>query len=370
MQPLRTAAGKRAFVEKLLRWFALVMRPLPWRGNYEPYAVWISEIMLQQTRMERGVEYFKAWMHRFPDIRSVAEAREEAILAAWEGLGYYSRARNLHAAAKRIMAESHGIFPRFFKDIRALPGVGEYTAGAIAAIAFDDPVPAVDTNVMRVFARVCDIDIPLSDKAAKAYITETVRSLLSSGSPRLIIQGLMELGALVCRGIPNCGQCPVDAFCTARRLGVASARPPKKPKGAIVRLEMAAGILVRKGRILIRKRRPGGLWGGLWEFPGGNVGPGKSPEKALVRYLADETGITATIREKIAIVRHSYTTNRVVVHGYLCDVAGVLLPSFRDEERGKWVRIAEIDSYPFPAGHRKLLERLGWKEGGESASRR
>jgi A/G-specific adenine glycosylase len=325
--------------------------------------------MLQQTRMERGVEYFKAWMRRFPDIRSVAEAREEAILTAWEGLGYYSRARNLHAAAKCIMADHHGEFPRSLDAIQALPGVGDYTAGAIAAIAFDDPVPAVDTNIMRVFARMDDIASPLSDRGARIHVAETVGSLLSFGSPRLIIQGLMELGALVCGRTPNCGQCPVAGFCAAHRLGVASARPPKKPKAAVASLEMTAGILMRKGRVLIRKRRPGGLWGGLWEFPGGSVEPGESPEDALVRRLEGETGIAPAIREKIAVVRHGYTTNRVIVHGYLCDAAGAPLPSFRGAERGKWVRIAEIDRYAFPAGHRKLLERLGWKEGGESASR-
>ena len=365
MQPFRTAAGRKAFVEKLLRWFALAMRPLPWRGNYDPYAVWIAEIMLQQTQMERGVEYFTAWMRRFPDIRSVAEAREEAILAAWEGLGYYSRARNLHAAAKRIMADHHGEFPRSFEAIRALPGVGDYTAAAIAAIAFDDPAPAVDTNIMRVLSRICDIDATSSDRGARMRVAETAGSLLPFGSPRLIIQGLMELGALVCGRTPNCGQCPVAGLCAAHRLGVAFARPPKKPKAATVRLETAAGILVRKGRVLIRKRRSGGLLGGLWEFPGGSVEPGESPEDALVRRLAGETGIAPAIREKIGVVRHSYTTNRVVVHGYLCDAPGVPLPSFRDAERGKWVRIAEIGRYTFPAGHRKLLERLGWKESGE-----
>ncbi len=221
MQPVfdLSAEQKKAFAQTLQDWFTAHMRPLPWRETYEPYGVWVSEIMLQQTQMERGVSYYANWMRRFPTIRSVAEAGEEAVLKAWEGLGYYSRARNLHAAAKKILAEHGGEFPRDVRDIRALPRVGEYTAGAIAPSAFTQPVPAIDANVMRVFSRICDIDVPLTHPGVKAFILEAVHSLMPSGTPRLFVQALMELGALVCAKKPDCPACPLADYCDARRLG-------------------------------------------------------------------------------------------------------------------------------------------------------
>ncbi len=352
---------KNEFADPLLRWFASAMRPLPWRGTYDPYSVWISEIMLQQTQMERGVRYFNAWMRRFPDIRSVAEAEEEAILAAWEGLGYYSRARNLHAAARRVMAEHAGVFPRDPEAIRALPGVGEYTAAAIAAIAFNLPEAAVDANVLRIFARICDIDAPVSGKAVRAFVAGAVRSLMPADSPRLFVQALMEFGALVCGKVPKCGECPLARLCAARRLGTVPDRPRKGGKAGYTALETTAGILLRGDLVFIRKRPPDGLWAGLWEFPGGSLGPGEDPERAAVRHAGEASGMTVAVREKIAVVRHGYTTFRVTMHGYLCGVSGDA-PSARSEAEGVWIPRGEIGRYAFPAGQRKLLERLGWKK--------
>ena len=211
MQPVFDLTGERKkdFAAGLLAWFERAMRPLPWRETYDPYSVWISEIMLQQTQMERGVAYFNAWMRLFPDIPSVADAPEEAVIKAWEGLGYYSRARNLHKAAKIIIQEHGGAFPRDVGAIRALPGIGEYTAGAIASIAYNEPVPAVDANVMRIFSRICDIDVPLTHAGVKEFVTSAVRSLMPEDSPRLFTQALMELGALVCAQKPDCPACPL-----------------------------------------------------------------------------------------------------------------------------------------------------------------
>lgn len=219
-----TPARKKEFGEKLLAWFAANMRPLPWRKSYDPYSVWVSEIMLQQTQMGRGVAYFNAWMEQFPTVAAVADADEETVLKAWEGLGYYSRARNLHAAAKRIMQDYGGAFPRDIQTLRSLPGIGEYTAGAIAAIAFNGPEPAVDANVMRIFARICDIDVPLAHPGVKQFITETAASLMAGQEPRLFVQALMELGALVCAKKPGCDECPLAGYCEARRLGTAGKR--------------------------------------------------------------------------------------------------------------------------------------------------
>ncbi len=350
-------ADRRDFSRLLLQWFAAAMRPLPWRADYDPYHVWISEIMLQQTQMERGVRYFEAWLRRFPDIRSVAEADENAILSAWEGLGYYSRARNLHAAAKRIMVEHGGRFPQSLEAIAALPGVGGYTAGAIASIAFNLPVIAVDANVLRIFARILDLETPPTEKANRLLVEKTVRELMPDDSPRLFNQALMELGALVCAKTPRCDACPVGRFCAARQNGTEGRRPVKPAKAGYRSHERVAGVILCGDNVLIRKRPPTGLWAGLWEFPGGDILFGETPKTALARVLRDELGIAATVGEEIAVVRHGYTTNRVTLHGFICSAAAPL----PDVTGCDWVGIGELGGYAFAAGQRKLLERLGWK---------
>ena len=355
------AARKKAFAAKLLDWFAANMRPLPWRKTYDPYSVWISEIMLQQTQMERGVAYFTAWMQTFPTIDSVAVADEDMILKAWEGLGYYSRARNLHKAAKKIVQDFGGAFPQEIADIRSLPGVGEYTAGAIAAIAFNRPEVAVDANVMRVFARVCDIDVPLTFPGVKSFIANAVSSLMPVDSPRLFVQALMELGALVCSKKPDCPSCPLIDYCEAHRLGIVAKRPKEKQKVVYSSMDIASGIVMREGRCFIQKRPPYGVWAGLWEFPGGGLEKDETPEEAVVREVEEETELSVSISTKIAVVRHSYTTCRVTMHAFFCDLPDPdVQPVLHAAVEGRWVLPEETAEYAFPAGHRKLLDRLGW----------
>lgn len=354
---------KKEFAAKLLAWFTTNMRPLPWRKSYTPYSVWISEIMLQQTQMGRGVAYFNAWMEQFPTLADVAEADEETILKAWEGLGYYSRARNLHKAAQVVMREHGGEFPNRIAAIRALPGIGEYTAGAVAAIAFNAPEPAVDANVMRIFARICDIDVPLSHPGVKAFIMEAVRSLMGDASPRLFAQALMELGALVCAKKPECSICPLVEYCEAHRLGTAGKRPKRKAKVVYSQLEMSTGIVMRNGLLFIQKRPPYGVWAGLWEFPGGCLEEGEAPEQALVREVAEETELPVAVGEKVAIIRHSYTTCRVTMHAFFCELLDAgKEPVLHAAVEGKWIPVEEVGKYAFPAGHRKLLDMLGWRK--------
>ncbi len=354
MKHLITA--KEDFTARLLTWFAGAGRPLPWRAAYDPYEVWGSEIMLQQTQAERGARYFEGWMRRFPDIRSVAEADEAAVLAAWEGLGYYSRARNLQRAARYIMEVYGGEFPSSVERIRALPGVGEYTAGAVASIAFNRPEPAVDANVRRLLARLGDLDRPVDEPDSQALIAATARALIPAESPRLFNQALMELGALVCARKPGCGRCPVTAHCAAFRRGATAERPVTRPKAAYQFLEAAAGVVRRDGLVLIRQRPWRGLWAGLWDFPGGPVEPGEGPEQALVRHIREQTGLDVTVDEKIAVVRHGYTTRRVVLHGFFTKA-----PKNAPAADGLWVRPEDLADRAFPAGARKLLEHLGWK---------
>lgn len=350
---------KDIFARQLLDWFSRHMRPLPWRKGYSPYAVWISEIMLQQTQMERGVAYFNRWMERFPDLPSVAEAPEESILKAWEGLGYYSRARNLHAAAKRVMADFGGEFPCDPALIRSLPGVGDYTAGAIASIAFQVPVPAVDANVERVFARLCDIDAPVQSET-KRFIRDTVAALMPPEESRAFTQALMELGALVCAKNPRCELCPLRDFCEARRLGVAKERPVPRKKKVYTNLEMATGILCHEGRVFIQKRPPYGVWAGLWEFPGGCLEQGETPEQAVVRELWEEIELPVRITGSLGVVRHAYTTCRVAMHGFFCEPVspGAEQTVLHAATEGRWVTPRELGAFTFPAGHRKLIEQL------------
>ncbi|MCD8139611.1 MAG: A/G-specific adenine glycosylase [Planctomycetaceae bacterium] len=352
----------RAFARALTAWYDRARRPLPFRETCDPYSIWISEIMLQQTQMERGVAYYRRWMQRFPDVGAVAAADEDTILAAWEGLGYYSRARNLHAAAKRIVSRFDGIFPRDVDDIRALPGVGEYTAGAIASIAFDLPVPAVDANVLRIFSRLFDIDVPVADRRVREAVSEAVRRGLDHARPRVFNQALMELGALVCGKAPRCGGCPVALFCLARERGTVAERPAGRVKTVYREVETAAGVIIRGGRVLVHKRPPGGVWPGLWEFPGGVVPDGETPESALVRIVRELYGMTVERGEKIGVFRHGYTTNRITMHGYYCRVAGSG-SALGEAPEGAWMTSAELSGLAFASGHRKLLERLGWKQG-------
>jgi A/G-specific adenine glycosylase len=261
----------------LLDWFAVNQRRLPWRVNYTPYEVWVSEVMLQQTQMERGVDYFNRWMARFPDIAALAAADEEAVLRQWEGLGYYSRARHLLAAARKIVAEHGGVFPSDLEAIRALPGVGPYTAGAIASIAFGEKLPCVDANVERVIARVFDVDSPVKQDPAAGVVRRWALRLVPEGRAREHNQAMMELGALICRKKPRCEVCPLAEFCISRHLGIAEQRPVPGKRAVIKPVQAVTGVLRRAGLFLCRSGRPPACGGNLWEDPRRPGGAGREP---------------------------------------------------------------------------------------------
>lgn len=356
----------RRFAETLQLWFDSIKRPFPWRETYDPYAVWIAEIMLQQTQAERGARYFVEWLRRFPDVRSIASADERDVLAAWEGLGYYSRARNLKAAAMAMVEKHGGRFPEAIADIRALPGVGEYTAGAVASIAFNLPEPAVDANVLRIFSRLCDIGAPTGGKRVKDGITALVRALMPADSPRRFNQALMELGALVCGKKPKCDECPVTAFCAAYENGTVAERPVGIVAKTYTRMETVAIIARRGNETLIRRRPETGMWAGMWEFPGGPVAAGETPEGAALRIVREEIGLTATALKRLAVVHHGYTVYRVALHGFLCDLDVEAGQGAERPDGCVWMPIQALSRHPFNAGQRKLLERLGWKNASEA----
>lgn len=358
----------RAMVEALLGWFAREQRDLPWRRTYSPYAVWVSEIMLQQTQMDRAAAYFTRWMQRFPDLQSLAEADPDEALKAWEGLGYYSRVRNMQKAAQILVREHGGIFPQEYAELRALPGVGDYTAGAVLSIAFNRPHPAVDANVERVFARIFDIDTPVKSVAAADFFRHMAEGLIPEGRAREFNQALMELGALVCSKKPRCEICPVTASCQARRLDIVHERPVPGRRVGYSAVEIITGVLLHRGRVFLQKRLDSGVWAGFWEFPGGRLEPGETPEQGVVREFMEETAFAVTPSRRLGLVRHAYTRYKISMHCFECrlegtaatmqerDSNGFPVPALSAATEYRWALPDDLKGFVLPAGHRKLLD--------------
>ena len=346
------ATWLRDFQEKLLAWFAANRRPLPWREDYQPYHVWISEVMLQQTQMGRGVEYFRRWIARFPDVAAVAAAERDELLKYWEGLGYYSRLDNLHRAARAINEQHGGAIPSRLEELQQLPGIGGYTAAAIASIAFGHDVAVVDANVTRLFARLFDLGQPLHGGAGRRLVEKIAAALLPPGKARDYNQAVMELGALLCTAkSPRCPVCPLAALCLARERGTVALRPLPRATAAKSDLPMAAVVLISPdGRVLLRQRPAKGMWAGLWEFPGLFLSPGDEPVAALRRELPFLAEL-ATPWIKLARIEHHHTRYRVLLDGYLCRLAA----SPEDTPAGcRWLRLEELTAYALSAGHRRL----------------
>jgi A/G-specific adenine glycosylase len=344
----------------LVAWFRKNQRSLPWRRNYSPYAVWVSEVMLQQTQVSKVIPYFEKWMERLPDPKAVADAEEGELLRLWEGLGYYSRVRNLKKAARKIMQEHAGRIPREEKALRRLPGIGPYTAAAILSLAFNEDVPVLDGNAERVVARIVDLDQPVKTPESRKAIQETLTAWLPKGQAREFNQAVMELGATVCTPLrPVCEACPVSACCRARRNGTMLQRPVRARRAPTVPVTAAVGILWDDGKVFIQKRPPGGLMAYLWEFPGGKLKGKESPEECLQREFLEELGVKVNIIEKLAEIRHAYTQFRVRLHAYRCklDFPGQEIVLQASVE-GRWVSVDELENFAFPSANRRLIEIL------------
>ncbi len=349
-----------AIRSKLLDWFAVHQRPLPWRKTYTPYQVWISEIMGQQTQMERVAQYFLRWMERFPDLAAVAAAPEQTILKTWEGLGYYSRARNLHQTAIRLIAEGADDIPSDFHQLLGLPGIGPYTAAAILSIAYNQPYPLLDANVERLFARLADIDRPLKQTTVKKKLTAMAETLLDRDHPRQFNQALMELGALICTPKkPGCAHCPLQPHCRAHRSDTVEFRPLPSSKQKKIDITMACGIIHRGSEVFIQQRLADDIWGGLWEFPGGRLEEGEPPLQAALREIHEETSWQVEAPVFLATVVHHYTRYRVTLHGYLCTLPPPWTePVLTAASQYAWASLDQLQHYPFPAGHRQLVAAL------------
>ncbi len=343
----------------LLAWYRANRRALPWRETRDPYAIWISEAMLQQTRVETVIPYYERFLARFPDVESLATADLDDVLGIWAGLGYYSRARNLRAAARVLVDEFGGELPDDTDSLRSLPGVGRYTAGAVASIAFDRPEPVVDGNVARVFSRLLGIRDEISRPAVQRRLWETAAELARGEGPGDLNQALMELGAVLCTPrSPRCPKCPIARFCDARAAGDAESLPRKAKRVEPRAVEAVAALVMRRGRALAVRRMPSGLLGGLWELPGADLAERERPAQAIRRALRDRVGLRIDRLQRAGSVDHGFTHRQLHLHVYHCrDPEGRV--RLRDLDAHRWLGLPALARLPQAAVTRKALDLLG-----------
>jgi A/G-specific adenine glycosylase len=342
----------------LLAWYDQHARRLPWCGAVDPYVVLVSEVMLQQTQVETVIPYFARWMQRFPTLASLAEAQQQEVLAAWEGLGYYSRARNLQRAAQMVLQEFNGKIPADLPSLRRLPGVGRYTAGAIASIAFGQPVATLDGNIRRVLSRVFDVGEDARSPAGERRLWSLAAEQLPADRPGDYNQALMDLGALICTPQnPACPDCPLAFACQACALGVQAQRPVLAPRPTVPHITVTAAIIQRQGQVLIAQRPPYGLLGGMWEFPGGKQQQGESLPDCLQREIKEELGVLVEVGAPAGVYRHAYTHFRLTLHVFHCHLLDGE-PRPLEVAALRWISPAELPDYPMGKVDRQIARRL------------
>ena len=349
-----TQAVRRA----LTGWYEKNRRDLPWRQTCDPYCIWASEIMLQQTQVATVVGYFNRFIRAFPDIRTLADADLQAVLKLWEGLGYYSRARNFHKAARFVVDRHHGQVPDDWESFLALPGVGDYIASAVQSIAFGKQVAVVDGNVKRALARLFEIDAPVNGSSSHKMFKRAAQALLDPEDPGTFNQAVMELGALICRpGAPFCAGCPVSPWCSAFNDDRVADFPVKIKKPPTPHHHLAIGVVFKNNHLLIVLRPETGLLGGLWEFPGGRIGPDETAEDACARTLKASAGVKVSVRSRLTRIRHAYTHFKITADIFLCDwVSGRVRLNGHTGHR--WVRPDSLHQYPFPKSNHKFMPQL------------
>lgn len=331
---------------------------MPWRGRRDPYVIWVSEIMLQQTQVVTVAPYFRRFLKTFPDVQALARAPIERVLKVWEGLGYYSRARNLHRAAKLIVSRYDGRLPKTVSELLTLPGIGRYTAGAIASIAFGLDEPVLDGNVARVLCRVFLVRENPRKAGTEKKLWAIAHRLIPSGRAGQFNQALMDLGATVCVARqPRCLVCPLEKHCRARRAGQQDRLPVRTRAKSVPHYDVTAGVIWKQGRILIDRRKAKGLLGGLWEFPGGKRQAKESLKTCLRREVREELGIEVRVRRPLVTVNHAYSHFRITLHTFECDyVSG--RPKAIGCDAWKWVRPDDLGEYPFPKANHKIIQML------------
>lgn len=340
---------------RLLAWYGRCGRDLPWRHSRDPYRIWLSEIMLQQTTVAAVIPYFQRFLQFFPDVAALASAPIEEVIAQWAGLGYYSRARNLHAAAQLVMAENGGAFPTDLEGLQRLPGVGRSTAGAIYSIAFDRPGPILDGNVRRVLCRLFALDGDPRSSSAEKQLWRWAMELTPTQNCHDYAQASMDLGAMICTpSTPECPACPLLQICQAQQLGLERELPRARAKKAIPTQTQVALLLSRQGAFLVRRRPLSGMLGGLWEFPGREVAASETPA-AAARDLLRQLGLEGE-PQPAGAVRHAYSHFRLDLQLYFALVDGAA--AIGEETPSVWLKPTELRELPFHGAHQKALSLL------------
>jgi A/G-specific adenine glycosylase len=340
----------------LLAWYRAVRRDLPWRRTGDPYAIWVAETMLQQTRVDTVIPYYERFLARFPDVRSLATADLEEVLELWAGLGYYARACHLQAAAHQIVECHEGQIPGDVESLRSLPGVGRYTADAVASIAFDRCAPILDGNVTRVLSRLLEVREPIELSRVRSRLWEEAERLARGAQPGDLNQALMELGARVCTPrAPRCEVCPLRRDCPTRASGDAEELPVRTPKRRPKRVRVTAALVVRSGRALVVRRPLGGLLGGLWELPGGEFSERESPADAVERTVRASVGLSLNGVENAGLVEHAFSHRLLRLHIFRgrAEAGRVRLSGF---DAHRWVAPRSLLSLPTGTATRKAIK--------------
>lgn len=350
-----------SIAQQLLRWWDAGHTDLPWRRVRDPYAIWVSEIMLQQTQVMTVVPYYERWMARFPTVQALAGASLDEVLKLWEGLGYYRRARHLHAAAQTVVQVYDGRLPQTAAELMKLKGVGRYTAGAIASIAFHEPVPLLDGNVIRILSRLQDLPHDVTQTATQNRLWQLAADLVPSHRPGDYNQALMELGQQVCLPArPMCLLCPVASHCLARQRGTQLERPVRPPRANTPHYDVAAGVIWHRhdpARFLIAQRPLAGLLGGLWEFPGGKQEAGETLPQTLQREIKEELGIDIEVTQFLTTIKHAYTHFRITLHAFHArHTQGT--PQNLGVADHAWVTMPELGTYAFAVTDQKIIAAL------------
>ena len=355
LSPDRIASLRR----DLLSWYDHHRRDLPWRDQPDPYRVWVSEVMLQQTQVTTVVPYYERFLQRFPALAALAAASLDDVLKAWEGLGYYARARNLHAAARLLVADYEGQLPDSYTELRQLPGFGDYTAGALASIAFGERVPAVDGNVKRVLARLFAVQDDVTRSATTRRLRAIAADLVPPDRPGEFNQALMELGATLCTPTsPRCLLCPLNAGCDGLAQGIHESLPVRAPRRERPHYDVTAAVIHHDdGRLLIAQRKTEAMLGGLWEFPGGKCQPGETLPDCLRREIREELGLEIEVGRHLTTIEHGYTHFRISLHVFECrHLDGE--PRALDCAAWRWVGLADLADFAFPVTDQKIIHLL------------
>lgn len=353
-----TNQQQNAFRTALIDWYDRNKRAMPWRETDDPYRIWVSEVMLQQTRVDTARDYYPRFLKAFPTVEALAAADRDEVLKHWEGLGFYARARHLHEAAQTVVDEHSGAVPDTMDAIRNLKGIGPYTAAAVLSIAHDRPHAVLDGNVTRVLSRVFAVDEDATTTSAQRELRRLANDLLRPDRAGDFNQAMMELGALVCTpSTPLCDRCPLQPVCTAHELGTEEDYPITPESEPVPHHDIAVGLVFDDDRLLIQRRPDEGLLGGLWEFPGGKQEDDESMETACRRELQEELGIDVAVDGLFYTLSHAYSHFKITLHAFRCYIEHGT-PEAREGQPFKWVGLDDLDDYAFPRANRRLIEEL------------